>query len=532
MPILLSFLSSEHSWATQTSAGDFLKAIITISANASQNEQSCIGPNELTRQLVSQSCIEKLILDMLKGGNPLTVGVGIVIEVIRKNNSDYDPDVGAEANSLPSSRDPIYLGTLLRMFAQRVPDFMELILSPNHTIGGGDGPVTIKRKELSAAFGGKIEPLGFDRFKTCELMAELLHCSNMGLLNEIGSEEFVKARDTERERLKAEGKLSTLSAVPGSDDDLTMKSSTQTRLGSPESSRKLEVQNASDDDGFEEVTHAADLGDDAKDDFDEKPEIDDLLASVNPGTPLSFLDKDDDEFVDEPLSSPRLKTEPGTLDPSPREDAAAKEASAATNDAVVKEELKAEGAASDLPLTPGSELSAKVEAFELATEPEVKSAEDSPMADSHVEEVSAGEPTTTVPEDSTGTGSSDIETPIKVEETTSEPAISQEPMEEMLHSEEIPAPLFAKKSEAEPDAKIEPSADAPPVPQSSSSVESMDTTMGEAGDSSNSILMGNTEEHLQHSLAEAPSRPVVGDFLKMQFVQHKVVPTILVSCTS
>ena len=33
MPILLSFLSSEHSWATQTSAGDFLKAIITISAN-------------------------------------------------------------------------------------------------------------------------------------------------------------------------------------------------------------------------------------------------------------------------------------------------------------------------------------------------------------------------------------------------------------------------------------------------------------------------------------------------------------------
>lgn len=151
------------------------------------------------------------------------------------------------------------------------------------------------------------------------------------------------------------------------------------------------------------------------------------------------------------------------------------------------------------------------------------------MADSHVEEILAGEPSKVVPEDSAATGSSDIETPIKAEESVSEPAIVQAPMEEMLHSEEIPAPLFAKKSDAEPEAKTEPSADAPPVPQSSSSVESMDTTMGEAGDSSNSILMGNTEEHLHHSLVEAPSRPVVGDFLKMQFVEHKVVPTILVS---
>lgn len=220
MPILLGFLSGEASWATQTSAGDFLKAIITISANASQNEQSCIGPNELTRQLVSQTCVEQLINDMLKGGNPLTVGVGIIIEVIRKNNSDYDPDVASDASAPPSSRDPIYLGTLLRLFASHVPDFMALILSPNHTINGGDsGPQNIKRKELSAAFGAKIEPLGFDRFKTCELMAELLHCSNMGLLNEVGSEELVRTRDAERIRLKAEGKLTG----SGTLDDLVYK---------------------------------------------------------------------------------------------------------------------------------------------------------------------------------------------------------------------------------------------------------------------------------------------------------------------
>ena len=499
MPILLSFLSSEHSWATQTSAGDFLKAIITISANASQNEQSCIGPNELTRQLVSQECIERLISDMLKGGNPLTVGVGIVIEVIRKNNSDYDPDVGTEANSLPSSRDPIYLGTLLRMFAQRVPDFMELILSPNHTIGGGDGPVNIRRKDLNAAFGGKIEPLGFDRFKTCELMAELLHCSNMGLLNEIGSEEFVKARDAEREKLKAEGKLGAAPNLPAmSDDDLTMKSSTQTRLGSPDGSRKLEVQNASDDDGFEEVTHAADLGDDAKDDFDEKPEPgEDLLASNSQSIPLSFMDKDDEEIVDEPLSSPRLFTEDDHTQSLHDPEMAV------------------------MPLSPTKELSNQVDTLDLKEEDTTMT---SPPAsvDIHAEdsEASTSESSKHSPESSEESADSP---PHIEEEKPTFPEISDSiPTVTALDGqpEDIPAPLFAKKAESGEEVA--------PVPGASASTDTLDTTMGEAGDSLNSITMANTDEHHQ-SPEEATATPVVGDFLKMQFVEHKVVPTILVS---
>jgi SIT4-associating protein SAP185/190 len=505
MPILLSFLSSEHSWATQTSAGDFLKAIITISANASQNEQSCIGPNELTRQLVSQPCIEKLISDMLKGGNPLTVGVGIVIEVIRKNNSDYDPDVGSEANSLPSSRDPIYLGTLLRMFAQRVPDFMELILSPNHTIGGGDGPVNIRRKDLNAAFGGKIEPLGFDRFKTCELMAELLHCSNMGLLNEIGSEEFVKARDAERERLKAEGKLRVAPNQPTlSEEDLTMKSSTQTRLGSPDGTRKLEIQNASDDDGFEEVTHAADLGDDAKDDFDEKPEPgEDLLTPTSQSIPLSFVDKDDEEFVDEPLSSPRLKTE--ELDHSHLHD---------PEMAVI-------------PLSPTKDLSNQVDILDLKEE-DTAMTSPPPSVDTHAEDSAPPSPESSKhiqepSEESTPSSKAGDEKPTEPEGSLRELTPAIEATEAC--PEDIPAPLFAKISEPSPEVITV--AEAPGVAQS---VESLDTTMGEAGDSSNSIMMGNTDEHSQQTPPEeTPSAPVVGDFLKMQFVEHKVVPTILVS---
>ncbi|RDW68391.1 putative extragenic suppressor of kinetochore protein 1 [Coleophoma crateriformis] len=488
MPILLSFLSSEHSWATQTSAGDFLKAIITISANASQNEQSCIGPNELTRQLVSKPCVEKLITDMLKGGNPLTVGVGIVIEVIRKNNSDYDPDVGAEAHSTPSSRDPIYLGTLLRLFSQHVPDFMELILSPNHTIGGSDGgPVTIRRKELSAAFGGKIEPLGFDRFKTCELMAELLHCSNMGLLNEVGSEEFVRARDAERERLRSEGKLGVShdqSIIV--DDDLTMKSSLQSH-GSPSGSRKLEVQNASDDDGFEEVTHSADLGDDAKDDFDEKLEGpgEDLLAPVKAPAPLSFLDKDDEDFVDEPLSSPRFNIDPEIEPPQ-----------------LLEPEMTVE------PLSPSKDLARDLSAMEVD---DTSMTTPPPAVDESEEVKAAADPSEGTPEPEAAELAPEA---AKVEAiTTAELPQIQEPEGMSPHPDDKPAPLFAKPAElAEPEAA--------PV-GGDATADTLDTTMGEAGDSSVVMTHQEASEHSEEAL------PVVGDFLKMQFVEHRVVPTIL-----
>ncbi|KAI5286878.1 hypothetical protein KEM54_006435, partial [Ascosphaera aggregata] len=205
IPTLLSFLSTEYPFSVQTSAGDFLKAIIAISANAAQNDPTIIGPNSLTRQLVSHDCVQTLITSMLKGGNPLTVGVGVVIEVIRKNNSDYDPELIEGPSSMPSVNDPIYLGSLLRLFARHVPDFMKLILADTTAINDGGRYEIVQRKQLQTAAGLGAEALGFDRFKTCELMAELLHCSNMGLLNELGSEEYIKRRDAEREKLVGEG---------------------------------------------------------------------------------------------------------------------------------------------------------------------------------------------------------------------------------------------------------------------------------------------------------------------------------------
>ena len=272
IPILLSYLSPEHSSATQTSAGDFLKAIITISANATTQDQSVIGPNELTRQLVSEPCIKNLIADMLRGGSPLTVGVGIIIEVIRKNNSDYDLE--SQIGPTPRTTDPIYLGTLLRQFANTVSNFMNLILESDRA-DPNDPDAPKKRREVRVAFGEKIEPLGFDRFKTCELMAELLHCSNMALLNEHGSEAEVRQRDEQRERLKAEGKLTATAADDEDEDAAATRQATgdENELGtsvdsagfhharvpssnlsdSPDEIRRLEVQNTTDEEDFEKV---------------------------------------------------------------------------------------------------------------------------------------------------------------------------------------------------------------------------------------------------------------------------------------
>ncbi|KIV98046.1 hypothetical protein PV10_01738 [Exophiala mesophila] len=256
IPMLVANLAPECNSSTQTSAGDFLKAIITISANAAQNEQSCIGPNSLTRQLVSEKSITQLVSYMLQGGNPLTVGVGIVIEVIRKNNSDYDPDQGHHQDTPPTNHDPIYLGTLLRLFAQNVPNFMDLILSSKHTVTKGEEMSVVERGHLKSAWGTQIEPLGFDRFKTCELMAELLHCSNMGLLNERGSEEYIRERDAERELLRAQGAFASPKQSDDSTIDISAASSRFENAFTPSvtaSTEELRIANNIEEDGFEKV---------------------------------------------------------------------------------------------------------------------------------------------------------------------------------------------------------------------------------------------------------------------------------------
>ncbi|ORY12833.1 SIT4 phosphatase-associated protein-domain-containing protein [Clohesyomyces aquaticus] len=490
VPKLLSYLSPDHSSSTQTSAGDFLKAIITISANATTQDQSVIGPNELTRQLVSEPCIKTLISDMLKGGNPLTVGVGIIIEVIRKNNSDYDLE--NQIGPMPKNSDPIYLGTLLRQFAKHIPQFMELVHNPNQTIVNKDGSTGTRKRELKTAFGEKIEPLGFDRFKTCELMAELLHCSNMALLNERGSEAEVKRRDSERESLKAEGKLTSRQNSNAVDYSTSVDShgfhhARAPSSESPEEIKKLEVQNNSEDD-FEKVAASEAVSEDSRGNTTAKEQIGEPLERSPKEAPRDIVsektDAGDDEFVDEPLS-------PVKDQPSP---------SAATNTAGVKAPADAES-----PTSAG--LSAKVGGLDLdndtvmgssCDEPEVKQGADSEATSLLTQQLNMG---------------SEIE--------------GLEPPEGLSpHPDDKPAPLFAGKSQrtnAPEASKVETTRFTEPPESEGSEVTPIDETS-----STRSVLFGGPEgQYPPQYEVDIDGTPVVGDLLKMMFVENKVVPTIL-----
>lgn len=485
-----------------------MKAIITVSANASQNEQTCIGPNELTRQLVSVPCVEQLISYMLGGGNALTVGVGIVIEVIRKNNSDYDPDVGAEANAVPSSRDPIYLGTLLRLFAEHVPDFVNLIMN-----------VPAKKERIESTFGDKIEPLGFDRFKTCELMAELLHCSNMGLLNEVGSEELISARDAERKRLRLEGKLSAMRGeeVPSSADDLTMRISHSSPV---DEGRKLEVTNISEDDGFEEVAPSTEITEDTSFTIVKAEE------ETQSGQAASFLEKDGEDFVDEPLSSPAPLNLGGDAPKAQQFD---------EPEFVVP------------PLSPTKQSTVELENLPSSPVKDEENLEDlvddmqKAMLEDHAATPEPG--ATSAPDDSEAPSTPAVDTPAasSVDDTESAPEAEAPVPEAPADATETqaeddvdrPAPLFGKPSapiddappaeETKETAEAETPAEEPAADQTTAETTAADESKPEGGDAP----VGEAPEGASDVPDASNLRPVVGDYLKMQFVEYNVVPTIL-----
>ncbi|KAF2734236.1 SAPS-domain-containing protein [Polyplosphaeria fusca] len=469
VPQLLSYLSPEHSSSTQTSAGDFLKAIITISANATTQDQSVIGPNELTRQLVSEPCIKSLISDMLKGGNPLTVGVGIIIEVIRKNNSDYDLE--NQIGPVPKNTDPIYLGTLLRQFAMHIPQFMELVHNPNHTVTNKDGTTATRRRELKTAFGEKIEPLGFDRFKTCELMAELLHCSNMALLNERGSESEVRRRDAERERLKAEGKLTSRSSVNAGDFSTSVDShgfhhARAPSSEAPEELKKLEVQNNSEDD-FEKVT--------ASEASSEKEQIGEQPKSPTKGA----LEKSegDGEFVDEPLSPPK-ESAPAAASPAKLVDDA------------------------ESPTSAG--LSAKVGGLDLDNDTVMQGSDDS-----KAEPESKERPSLLTQQLNKGEG-------------------AESPDGLSPHPEDKPAPLFSGRAHSRTNSSEPSKADGARFTSGVADSEGSEVTPIEDSSSARSVLFGGIEgQYAPQYEVDIDGSPVVGDLLKIKFVENKVVPTIL-----
>lgn len=177
IPKSIEFLnSSKFSRAVQSIICDFLQQLIEISVNIPVNDIS-IGPNNLTRDLVSQKTVNQLMDLMLKQkGTVLCNIITLVIELIRKNNSDFDPinliETTIEKNP-PNSRDPIYLGYLLKTFTSCIPTLLNDFWDMDESIYP-----TYKNQ-----IGESYKKIGLSRIKIVELIAELLHCSNMTLMN-------------------------------------------------------------------------------------------------------------------------------------------------------------------------------------------------------------------------------------------------------------------------------------------------------------------------------------------------------------
>lgn len=497
VPRLVSYLAPDQPSNCQTSAGDFLKAIITISANATTQDTQVIGPNELTRQLVSEPCIKQMIGYMLHGGNPLTVSVGIIIEVIRKNNSDYDLE--NQIGPVPKTSDPIYLGTLLRQFANHIPQFMELVHTTRQTVSNKDGSTTSRKRELKTAFGEKIEPLGFDRFKTCELMAELLHCSNMALLNERGSEAEVKRRDAERERLKAEGKLTARDPNAGdfstSVDSHGFHHARAPSSESPEEIKRLEVQNNSEDD-FEKVTASEAVSEDLKANSDKEQTGEPLEPSPKAEPKPSGVGKPDEgegEFVDEPLS-------PVKDAPSPAKDTASPAATATPGK--VPDDAES-------PTSAG--LSAKVGGLGLDNDTIMGDTDETPQV---AKEEKPAPPSLLTQQLNQAESADTDERPFSP------------------HPEDKPAPLFSGKTK-DTAAADTPKADSARFTTSTADSEGSEVTPIDEESSSRSVLFGGVDaQYPPQYEVDVDGSPVVGDLLKIQFVENKVVPTIFVSFSS
>ncbi|KAF8955114.1 hypothetical protein BGZ46_002733 [Entomortierella lignicola] len=84
--------------------------------------------------------------------------------------SDYDVEP-LPPNSTEHIREAVDLSDLLKVLASRIEDFKGLLVVPRSVNGPTETSI------------GRQVPLGFERLKICEMFAELLHCSNMAVLN-------------------------------------------------------------------------------------------------------------------------------------------------------------------------------------------------------------------------------------------------------------------------------------------------------------------------------------------------------------
>ncbi|KAF9447599.1 SIT4 phosphatase-associated protein [Macrolepiota fuliginosa MF-IS2] len=256
IPRLVEMLSPEHSSDTHNAVSDLIKGIISMATPtpASGLMDPAPASNLFARELASREMVEKLVsyivhdfsapkttsatatsptipatspptnntasspethpsdpdsdseqdhLPSLDSSiSSVTNSISIIIELIRKNNSDYfepylfhtlrnrlihfqqhlteeagkNPEETREMleqamKELVNRMGVVHLGAVLDGVGAKMDELKRFLRSPRSL--AGDIQTTV----------GTVTPLTFERFRICELFAELLHCSNMALLN-------------------------------------------------------------------------------------------------------------------------------------------------------------------------------------------------------------------------------------------------------------------------------------------------------------------------------------------------------------
>ncbi|KAH7929628.1 SAPS-domain-containing protein, partial [Leucogyrophana mollusca] len=252
---LIDLLSPAHTSDMHTVVSELIKGIISMAApspGAGLTEGLQNGPasNRFARELAHRTSVSKLVSYILHDfgspGDPqqaleqeaatfesmdaelpnihsstssVVHSISIIIELIRKNNSDYfEPylfhtlrnrliQIQQQLQGAENARETletamkemvdrmgvVHLGSVLEIMCERLDVFQKFLRHPRCL----RGPVSTTV--------GAIAPLTFERYRICELYAELLHCSNMALLNR--SSEYNHLYDNEG---RLQGGLSAL----------------------------------------------------------------------------------------------------------------------------------------------------------------------------------------------------------------------------------------------------------------------------------------------------------------------------------
>lgn len=158
-------------------------------SNGVEEADDAPTPRPPLQSLPSSSPERESQLDQDSVTSSLIHSASILIDLIRKNNSDFteqqilnvlrkqaredDLASGSFARAKQTRTGPsvVHLDAMLAAIASRMSDFQRLLRRPR---------TSIEPIETSL---GPVVPLTVERFRICELYAELLHCSNMALLN-------------------------------------------------------------------------------------------------------------------------------------------------------------------------------------------------------------------------------------------------------------------------------------------------------------------------------------------------------------